>query len=111
VARTGYIVDGARVGQARQEAGFTQTDLAARIGVHRVTMTKIENRAPVSLETLERLASALGRSREWLLGEPEQIDEFELAREKMASALESFSEAVDLLQRRIRDHAGDEVRA
>lgn len=86
---------------------MAQGRLAELVGVHRVTIAKIETgQARVSREVLERLVEVLGRSREWLLGEPEQVDEFELARVKMASALESFSEAVDLLQRRIRDHDG-----
>lgn len=81
-----------------------QVELADLVGIHRVTMTKIEGgSARVSLDVLERLSAALGRSREWLLGEPEVIDPFELAREKMTSALAEFSDAVDLLQRAARD--------
>jgi transcriptional regulator with XRE-family HTH domain len=118
--RAGYEIDGLRVAQARQalrpdgekrqrddDATMTQGDLADLIGVHRVTLNKIEaGQRAVSLDTLERLAVRLGRSREWLLGEPETIDEFELAREKMANALSEFSSAVDLLQRAARDAAG-----
>lgn len=80
-----------------------QGELADLCGLHRVTMTKIEgSNARVSLDVLERLAAAVGRSREWLLGEPETIDDFELARAKMNHVLEEFSQAVDLLQRAAR---------
>lgn len=112
MARTSYPIDGARVGQARLALGLTQTELADRIGVHRVTMTKIEGGAPVSLETLEALSVELVRSREWLCGEPDQVDEFDLARERIANAMskiadgfEDFQEAVIVLEERAR-HAG-----
>lgn len=89
-----------------------QVELADLCGLHRVTMTKIEGgNARVSLDVLERLSAALGRSREWLLGEPEVIDPFELARERMTSALSDFSEAVDILQRAARNAAEGQVTA
>lgn len=78
---------------------MTQGELADLVGVHRVTLNKIEGgSARVSLDLVERLAAALGRTREHLLGEPETIDQFELARERMANALAEFSVAVDLLK-------------
>ena len=88
--------------------------------MHRVTLTKIENGAPCSLELLERLARELNVSREWLLGEPETIDELELARErvtaamgKLAEGFDDFTDAVQALQRRARDAGADldEVRS
>lgn len=106
-ARQALRPDGAKR-QDDDAAVMTQGDLSDLIGVHRVTMNKIEGgSARVSLDVLERLAATLGRSREWLLGEPETVDEFELAREKMANVLAEFSEAVEnLLQRAARASAG-----
>jgi transcriptional regulator with XRE-family HTH domain len=106
----GIQLDGVRVAKARQNLpGFNgrtylrQSEFAEVIGIHPVTMNRIENgQAKVSLETAEKLCRALGVSREWLQGEPERIDEFELARAKMTNALAEFSDAVDLLQRAAR---------
>lgn len=114
MGRTGQILDGQRLGQARIAADLKQGELADRVGIHRVTLTKIENGAPCSLELLERLAAELDVKREWLLGEPEAVDEFELARERMASAMakiadgfEDFTSAVEALERRAREAAYD----
>jgi transcriptional regulator with XRE-family HTH domain len=96
MARRGHDVSGLRVAQARQARGLTQDDLAGITGIHRVTITKIENgQAKVSLEALEKLASALERSREWLLGEPENVDEHELARERIGNAMHQLGEALE----------------
>ncbi len=58
---------GARLFQAREEAGFTFRELAARAGVSAATVNDIEkgHRRPV-VDTLERLANALGISPCWL---------------------------------------------
>lgn len=111
-ARRSYLLDGQRVAKARlglpREGGrpISQQDLADRLEINRVTLARIEGGvAPVSLELLERLSRELGRSREWLLGEPDVIDEFERARALMASSLTSFSEALDLLNARLGDAA------
>lgn len=112
-ARTSYLLDGERVARARValpvgEDGrqVSQDDLGGLVGIHRVTVTRIENgKAPVSLEVLERLSQVLGVSRSWLLGEPEQVDELERAREKMARSLAEFSDAVDLLAGRLQTAA------
>lgn len=114
-----------RVAQARLaltgEDGrqVTQDELADLVGVHRVTMNRIEaGTARVSLDVLEGLSVALGRSREWLLGDPELTDELALARDRVASALakigegfEDFTGAVDLLYERARGVEIVEVRA
>jgi transcriptional regulator with XRE-family HTH domain len=82
---------------------MTQVQLADRLGLHRVTLTKIETgHARVSRETLERLAVELGRSTAWLLGEPEEVDEIELARTKIFAAATDFLEAIQMLERRAR---------
>lgn len=53
-----------RIGQNlhrfREQRGWTQAELAARVGVHRVTVAALEGgRKTVSLDLLERLARAL----------------------------------------------------
>lgn len=108
MARTSYAIDAARAGQARTAAGLTQEDAAAKLGINRITLNKIENgRTNVSLDLLERIASFYGRSREWMLGEPETIDEIELGRERLAVALtkisEGFEELTIVLNQRVRD--------
>lgn len=99
----GIQLDGVRVAQARQKLpGFNgrtylrQTEFADQIGLHPVTLNRIENnKTNVSLELAERLANALGVTREWLQGAD---DPYELARVKMGQALADFNEAVDLLK-------------
>lgn len=117
MSRRGVGIDPARLGQARTAKRLTQDDLAELVGAHRVTIAKLEGTTgpACSLELLERLSAALGRSREWLMGEPEQVDEFELARNRMASAMsqiadgfEDFTEAVEALQRRAHEAATSE---
>lgn len=107
--RTSYAVDGLRVAKARQsligrnEKPMTQGELADAVGVHRVTMTKIENGdANVSLDLLERLSSVLGQSREHLLGEAESVDQVEAAKAQIADALgkvgDGLEELVDVVE-------------
>ena len=51
----------ARLAEVRRAKGWTQEQLAAASGVHRVTIARIENgKASPNVETLERLARALG---------------------------------------------------
>jgi len=117
MAREGYEIDGARVGQAREAAGISQQTLADRCDLHRVTVTRIENgHARVSLEVAERLARELGCTREWIFGEPSSVDDFEQARERVATALskigegfEDFTEAVDELYARVSQSRDSEA--
>lgn len=124
--REGIQLDGVRVAKARQSLpGFNgraylrQSEFADVIGVHPVTLNRIENnKTKVSLETLEKLADALGRSREHLMGVPEEVDELVAAREQVAHALskiadgyEDFGNAVETLNQRIRDLAATQVPA
>ena len=52
-----------RLAEARRARGFTQEQLAAASGVHRVTIARLETGAVApNLKTLERLAVALGVS-------------------------------------------------
>ncbi len=71
VRLTSWSEVGGRVALARERAGFTQSQLSERIGVHRTTLTRIES-GQRQLDALElaRLAEALGRSVEWFLTEP-----------------------------------------
>jgi transcriptional regulator with XRE-family HTH domain len=124
--REGIQLDGVRVAAARQALpGFNgrsylrQSEFADVVGIHPVTLNRIENnKTKVSLETLEGLCEHLGRTREWLMGVPEEVDELEAAREQMATALskiaegyEDFGAAVEALNARIREVSGEQVPA
>ena len=61
----GVPIDGARLGarlrELRLEAGLTQAELARRTGIHRPNIARVEaGRHTPSLETLSRLAGAIG---------------------------------------------------
>ncbi|MEM6956111.1 MAG: helix-turn-helix transcriptional regulator [Myxococcota bacterium] len=61
----GTPIDGVRLGarlrELRLEAGLTQAELARRTGIHRPNIARVEaGRHTPSLETLSRLASAIG---------------------------------------------------
>ena len=89
----GYSIDHLRAGQARaalrdQGKPLAQAAAARKLGVHPVTLNKIENgKANVSLELLERMARLYGVSREWLCGQDAPTDPVEAAREEIAEAL------------------------
>lgn len=62
---------GARVAAARQLAGFTQHELATRLGLSRSAVTRIElGQRHLDLLELARLADALGRTVAWFLTPP-----------------------------------------
>jgi transcriptional regulator with XRE-family HTH domain len=118
----GFAIDPLRAAQARisfQEDGkpLTQVEAARRLGVHQITLNRVENgKSPGSADLLDRMVELYGVTREWLLGEPEQVDEYELARERMATAMskigdgfEDFASAVALLEERARHAGGDRV--
>ena len=49
--------------QARQEAGFTQEEIAAKLQTKKSAISRIENHAEdIRLSTLHRYADALGKS-------------------------------------------------
>ena len=53
---------GVMLKQARQEAGFTQEELAARLNTKKTAISRIENHAEdIKLSTLERFAEAIGK--------------------------------------------------
>lgn len=105
---SGVAVDGSRAGQARTEIGISQEELAARCGISRVTLNRIENgKQRASLQTLEALARELDRSRDWLLGQPENVDPVEQERDRIAAglaliaaSLDGISDITDVLQAR-----------
>ena len=53
---------GAMLKQAREEAGFTQEQLAAKLNTKKSAISRIENHAEdIKLSTLEKFVSALGK--------------------------------------------------
>lgn len=96
-----YEIDGSRLGQARQalvnEDGrpMKQVEFARLLDIHPVTLNRIENgKSKVSLDLLDKIADLTGKTREHLLGEPENVDEVELARERVSNALAQMSLAL-----------------
>ena len=60
-----------RLKQVRRAKGFTQAQLAQASGVHRVTISRLESgKFSANVETLEKLANALGVTVGDLVGEP-----------------------------------------
>jgi len=63
---------GDRLKDARKRAGLKQEELAEAVGVHPLTISHFEcGRVEPSLDTLKRLAAALGVQPGALLDEPE----------------------------------------
>ena len=61
-----------RLRDARKQAAMTQEEVAERVGVHPLTISHFETgRVSPKLETLVRLAAALGTTVGALLGETE----------------------------------------
>jgi PAS domain S-box-containing protein len=60
---------GRRIARARKEAGLTQQELADRVGVTRRSIQGYEAGSIAPYRHLDRLAEALGRSRDWLVAE------------------------------------------
>lgn len=60
---------GLRVVQIRNALGLTQTDVAERIGLKRVSVTNIElgRQGAISLETVEKFAAAFGTTPKHLM--------------------------------------------
>jgi len=53
---------GVMLKQARQDAGFTQEELAVRLHTKKTAISRIENHAEdIKLSTLERFAEAIGK--------------------------------------------------
>ena len=53
---------GVKLKQAREEAGFTQEELAAKLNTKKSAISRIENHAEdIKLSTLEKFVNALGK--------------------------------------------------
>lgn len=53
---------GVMLREAREQAGFTQDQLARRLHTHKTAISRIENHAEdIKLSTLDRVAAALGK--------------------------------------------------
>lgn len=67
---------GERVKSRREEIGWTQEELAKRMGYSsRVSINKIEKGRPVTQKIIVRLAEALDTSPAWLMGWDEASDQ------------------------------------
>lgn len=85
-ARIGPVVE-----RLRLEAGFTQAELARRIGTTQAAISKIETgRSIPGLELLDRVATALGRPITVTLGAPPDRLPFEERRRRVRRALGDF---------------------
>ena len=51
---------GQQIRKARDEQSLTQTELAAKAGVSRPTVARVELGVAISIATLEKIADALG---------------------------------------------------
>lgn len=72
---------GGQVRQRRLSRNLAQTELARRVGVHRVTIAALEaGRQLVSLPTLIRLAEALKVNPAYLLPKLSEVERWALAR-------------------------------
>lgn len=117
MSKRGHQIDGLRAAQERERLGFTQAECAARLGVHRVTLTKIENDdTNVSLDLIERMTALFSCTREHLQGLDVPVDEVEAAKEQIAEALAKVSDGledlVDVmadLNQRVHDVAAHKV--
>lgn len=110
MAKRGVGICKPRLQQARYELGLSQQALADAADVHRVTIANIERGHACSLDLLEKLCDILGRSREWLTGEPEHEDKVALAREALSESLAALEESagrladlMDALDGRVRE--------
>lgn len=60
-ARSGAYAVARALIEARSAAGFTQKDVAKKLGISQPAVARIESGKNVSLKTLQRYASAVGR--------------------------------------------------
>lgn len=92
----------ARICEARDEAGFSNAELARRAGVPRRTIVRItnaHNKTRVNQETLEALAAATGKPISFFSSDPTS---------RVAAAADTLVAAlVDELRDRIRDSLTD----
>lgn len=68
---SGWADVGRRIAMARERGGFTQRELAERLGLHRTAVTRLElGQRQIDALELARMADALGRPVDWFLTEP-----------------------------------------
>lgn len=74
-----FIEIGRRLKEAREAAGFTQTDVEEITGINRVTVSNIE-RGKMKIDSLllKKLADLYGYSIMYFLEEPEQYQELKI---------------------------------
>ena len=85
-ARVGPIIE-----RLRLEAGFTQAELARRVGTTQAAISKIETgRTVPGLELLDRIAAALGRPITLTLGEVADRPPLEERRRRVVRALGDY---------------------
>ena len=59
-AKTRELMAEMLLAEIRKEAGFTQEDLAATLGVKQPSLSKLESQDDMQISTLQRLIQALG---------------------------------------------------
>lgn len=59
-ARVKEIMAEMLVAEIRKEAGFTQEDIAGKLGVKQPSLSKLESQDDMQISTLQRLIHALG---------------------------------------------------
>jgi predicted transcriptional regulator len=59
-AKTKELMAEMLLAEIRKEAGFTQEDLAATLGVKQPSLSKLESQDDMQISTLQRLIQALG---------------------------------------------------
>ena len=59
-AKTKEIMAEMLLAEIRKEAGFTQEDIAKKIGIKQPSLSKLESQDDIQISTLQRLIQALG---------------------------------------------------
>ena len=59
-AKTKELMAEMLLAEIRKEAGFTQEDIALKIGIKQPTLSKLESQDDIQISTLQRLIQALG---------------------------------------------------
>lgn len=101
-----------KISQRRKLQGYTQTQLAERVGITQAFLAEIENgRKRPSLDVLERLCDALGCSADYLLGISPDRQYKALQENDTSSTLLSRGITSDMLEEIARRNInGDELR-
>lgn len=104
MAELSRVAIAARVGQARDEAGLKQTELADLLHVHWRTVQNWESQTNpiVAWDRLGEIATVTGKTKEWLIhgDPPEQPDlarRLEALEERVALGFEAIEAAIEQL--------------